>query len=226
MLMSVLIITEDSAIKQPQIDKWKNTIRKGQDIEKDNELILLLNTNNLQIPSDDLGNEAVYRTTLKKYLRPAKFMFSGMFSEVRAFSNQLATLTPTDLFIISGRYGIVNQDDFVIPYSKNVKTVAELRILNTNTGFVHKIQDLMTQSPVTIFLLPSEYVKFFLLQGVFDSIPRDRSIIVVTNAQNAAILDGYPNFIILPRKGVARLGYKNWEKILHIVKQHQKQHSV
>ncbi|MEN6292871.1 MAG: hypothetical protein ABFD07_12755, partial [Methanobacterium sp.] len=141
--MSVLIITEDTATQLPQVDKWTTQIRKGQDIEKNLELLQLLKTHNSTIPSDDLKKEKAYRTILKQYIRPAKFMFSAVFSEVRDFSDESAELTRTDLYIISGRYGLINGNDEIIPYSKTVKTSIELAELDKKTEFVKNIQTLL-----------------------------------------------------------------------------------
>jgi cytoplasmic iron level regulating protein YaaA (DUF328/UPF0246 family) len=220
--MRILIITEDSATKLPQINKWTNKVQKGQDIQKDDELINLLKQNNLAIPSDDLADEKKYKTILKSYIRPAKYMFSGMFSEVRTFSNRLASIAPTDLYIISGRYGLINENHLIIPYSKDVKTIPELKNLNEKTRFVEKMQSLINDSTCTIFLLPSQYVKFFITLGIFDSIPKKHSIIVVTSSQNIDSLSKYPNFTVLSRKGVARLGYKNFNKIVEQIKDNRK----
>lgn len=216
--MRVLIITEDSATKLPQINKWTNKIQKGLDIEKDDELIKLLKKHNSPIPSDDLVDEESYKIILKDYIRPAKFMFSGMFSEVRDFSNKLATITPTNLYIVSGRYGLINENDSIIPYSKNVKTNVELKNLDDNTAFVEKIHSLLSDYTLIIFLLPSQYIKFFYANGIFESISKKHSVVIVTGTQNNDILSKYPHFTILSRKGVARLGYKNFNKIIELIK--------
>ncbi|MDD5142874.1 hypothetical protein [Methanoregula sp.] len=216
--MSVLIITEDTATKLPQVDKWTTPIRKGQDIEKNIELVQLLKTHNSTIPSDDLKKEKAYKTILKKYIRPAKYMFSAVFSEVRDFSDESAELTRTDLYIISGRYGLINGNDEIIPYSKTVKTSIELAELDRKTDFVKNIQTLLNQYSIIIFLLPSEFIKFFLIVGFFDSIPKKQTVIIVTSTQNNTILGKYPNFITLSRKGLARLGAINREKIIDLIK--------
>lgn len=215
--MSVLIITEDTVTKLPQVEKWTNRIRKGQDIVNDIEILQLLKTHNLTIPSDDLKKEKTYKTILKNYVRPAKFMFSAVFSEVRDFANELAVFTPTDLFIISGRYGLINENDKVIPYSKTVKTSIELSDLDRKTEFVKSIQRLIGKHTVTIFLLPSEYIKFLLIIDFFNTIPKNHKVIIVSSTQNNFILKKYPNFITLSRKGLARLGVTNRKKIIDIV---------
>lgn len=216
--MRVLVITEDSAIKLPQINKWANKITKGLDIEKDDELVRLLKKHNSTIPSDDLANEENYKIILKTYVRSAKYMFSGMFSEVRDFSNRLATITPTDLYIISGRYGLINENDSIIPYSKNVKTISDLKNLDKNTGFAKKIHTLVNEHSLIIFLLPSQYIKYLLTKGIFESIPMYHSVVFVTGTQNNDTLSKYPQFTILSRKGVARVGDKNRNKIIEIIK--------
>lgn len=216
--MRVLIITEDSAIKLPQINKWTNKITKGLDIEKDDVLVKLLKKHNSTTPSDDLVNEEVYKNVLKTYVRPAKYMFSGMFSEVRDFSSVLITITPTDLYIISGRYGLINENDSIIPYSKDVKTISELQKLDENTGFIKKIHSLINEYSLIIFLLPRDYIQFFITKGIFESISKHHSAVIVTGNQNSEILSKFPRFTILSRKGVARLGNKNRSKIIEIVK--------
>lgn len=188
------------------------------DIEKDDVLIKLLKTHNSTIPSDDLANEENYKSILKTYVRPAKYMFSGMFSEVRDFSNKLVTITPTDLHIISGRYGLLNENISIIPYSKNVKTITELKNLDENTGFVEKIRTLVNGYTLIIFLLPRDYIQFFITKGIFESIPMTHSAVIVTGNQNCDTLSKYPRFTILPRKGVARIGDKNRSKIIELIK--------
>jgi cytoplasmic iron level regulating protein YaaA (DUF328/UPF0246 family) len=216
--MKVLIITEDSAIKLPQINKWTNKITKGMDIEKDDALINLLKKHNSTIPSDDLENEENYKKVLRIYVRPAKFMFSGMFSEVRDFSNRLAKITPTDLYIISGRYGLINENDSILPYSKNVKTIPELKNLDEKTGFFEKTHTLVNKYSLIIFLLPRQYIQYFITKEFFESIPKNHPIVIVTGTHNCDIFSKYPMITILPRKGVARIGNKNRNKIIEIIK--------
>jgi cytoplasmic iron level regulating protein YaaA (DUF328/UPF0246 family) len=216
--MRILIITEDSAIKLPQMNKWTNKITGGQDIENDEILVKLLKTQNWGIPSDDLENEENYKILLKNYMRPAKYMFSGIFSEVRQFSNILAAIAPSDLYILSGRYGLINENDLIIPYSKNVKTVHELQNLDKISGFVEKIHTLINKYSLIIFLLPNQYIKYFISKGIFESISKNCSVVIITGTQNGKILSKYPKLTILPRRGVTRLGDKNRSKIIEIIK--------
>ncbi len=64
---------------------------------------------NLNIPGDDTDLEDRYREALNDFIRPAWLMFAGMFGEIRKFYEILREILPTELYIVSGRYGFIKK---------------------------------------------------------------------------------------------------------------------
>ncbi|MEM0506762.1 MAG: hypothetical protein QXW58_05855 [Thermosphaera sp.] len=82
----------------------------------------LLNQEGLKIPSFDLWNEEIYRKALKDFIRPAVEMYGGTFTPVKNFVKALRRCGKhVDLLIISARYGILRENDLVIPYEATLK---------------------------------------------------------------------------------------------------------
>jgi cytoplasmic iron level regulating protein YaaA (DUF328/UPF0246 family) len=217
-LMKIVIITDDSGSQLPSFNKWKNQFGKGLRIDQNNEILSLLTSEKLTCPTDDITNEDKYRTILKEFVRPAKFMFSGMFVEVRDFSLVLTEIKPADLYIISGRYGLINQNKSIIPYHHHINNPRKLKELDEQTDFVTRLLNLVSNSRLAILLLPSHFIEYLMIQNFFDEIDRKTPIIIVTAEKFENSFKSYPNIIFYQRRGVARIGKSNQNKIISIVK--------
>lgn len=217
--MKIIVLTDDSRVKFPPINKWKKTLGKGIDITKNEEITSLLTSNGCNIPNDDFFRENEYQDILKDFIRPARLMFAGMFSEVRGFTDELLKEHPTDLYILSGRYGIIKDNQKIIPYHYHIDDKEKLKKLDIRTNFLKVIQNLLGEETIFIISLPQLYIDYFFENNFFKSLPQNVKIILVTLNINKIKLQKIPNAYFLHRQGVARLGMGNREEIKKMIEQ-------
>ena len=88
----------------------------------------------LPIPTCDLENDEKYRDILKDFILPASEMYEGSFKFIKRLATQLRRAgNEVHLFIISARYGLINEHASIIPYEctfkgfkrKEIRTIAE-----------------------------------------------------------------------------------------------------
>ena len=86
------------------------------------EVLNVLRKSNLKVPSFDIELEDKYRNVLSKFIKPAREMYGGTFRAIRNLANKLRALgKQVDVYIISARYGLINENDLVIPYEATLK---------------------------------------------------------------------------------------------------------
>jgi len=77
----------------------------------------VLDEHHLPLPMCDVENEEKYREVLKNFILPANKMYQGSFNFVKELANQLRRRgDDVDFFIISARYGLINESTSIIPY--------------------------------------------------------------------------------------------------------------
>jgi len=214
--MNIAIFTDESGVKLPEIKKWKKSFGRGKDIDKDEEIKALLEENNLPLPDHNIELEKRYCEILHDYLRPAKTMFAGMFTEIREFKDNLSNYN-IFLYIISGRYGLLGEDEVIIPYVSNISAINDIQILDKRTGFSQKMLKETTESNVIIVLLPRHFISYLLSINWFSLLNPNSTIVLVTSKQFKDSFSDMPNIKLLERKGVARMGSYNREEINSII---------
>lgn len=214
--MQVTVFTEESGIKLPEIKKWKNSLGRGKDIGKDKEIKALLEENNLSLPEHNIELEKRYLEILQDYLRPARTMFAGMFTEVRDFKDNLSNYN-ISLYIISGRYGLLGEDEVIIPYVSNISSVNDIEILDKRTGFSQRMLEKTTESTIVIILLPIQFISYLLTIDWFSLLNSNSTIVLVTSKHFKEKFSDMPNIKLLERRGVARMGSYNREEIISII---------
>lgn len=214
--MQVTVFTEESGIKLPEIKKWKNSLGRGKDIGKDKEIKALLEENNLSLPQHNIELEKRYREILQDYLRPARTMFAGMFTEVRDFKDNLSNCN-ISLYIISGRYGLLGEDEIIIPYVSNISSTNDIEILDKRTGFSQRMLEKTTESNIVIILLPIQFISYLLTIDWFSLLNSNSTIVLVTSKHFKEKFSDMPNIKLLERRGVARMGSYNREEIISII---------
>ncbi len=214
--MDVIIFTDESGVKLPEIKRNGNT-GKASNIETDLQIISLLKGHNLSVPKNDIEMEDQYLDILNEFIRPARYMFAGPFTEVRDFTEKLSESISTKLYIISGRYGLLKDDDRIIPYISNIQNIHDLQKLDERTKFSKKMAELAEKHDFLIISLPRFYLSYLLNIGWFDKIKLNIPISIVSGKEFYTSFSQYPNIIHLSRKGVARLGEENRERILKII---------
>ncbi|MEM0035068.1 MULTISPECIES: DUF6884 domain-containing protein [Thermoprotei] len=77
----------------------------------------VLNNYNLPLPGFDIENEPKYREVLKQFVKPAREMYGGTFTRVMEIVDALRSYGKhVDVYIISGRYGLISENDEIVPY--------------------------------------------------------------------------------------------------------------
>lgn len=214
--MNITIFTDESGVKLPKIKKWKNSLGKGKDIAKDEELISLLEKHDLPLPEHNIELEKIYHEVLHDYLRPVRTMFSGMFPEVRDFKDYLSNYN-TYLYTLSGRYGLLEENEIIIPYVSNISDTNEMESLEKRTSFSERMLEKAKESDIILIFLPINYIRYLLSINWFTSLNPTSLVILVTSKHFKETFSDSPNFKILERKGVARIGSYNRGEIISII---------
>ncbi len=217
MNVSISIITDDSKTVFPGIHKWKGMSRGKTIGELKDETSEILLKYNLSFPTTDLKLEPKYKEVLHKYVRPAKFMFTGPFSEVRSFSEEIKKYGDVSLYLLSGRYGVIDQEVEIIPYDSTLNDEVSLRNLDLSTSFSDNIKSISLHSDIVIFLLPKQTLEYLIEKRVFE-VGKILKIAVCSKSTGTNMEK--LGFEIFNRPGVARIGVKNKEKILEIIKKY------
>lgn len=212
--MKVTILTDESKIQLPEYHKWKKTFRSGSLAIKNPALISCARANDIDIPTGDLQNEQKYQKILKEFILPAKFMFVGNFSEVRSFSEEVKRKYPCELVIFSGRYGLINENDEILPYNFFIETKDELVKYDFRLKLLKKLTESVKDTTHLIIVLPKFFISYFIEKKWFEELPQNLHIIVVTSSEFETFFSNYHNISLLRRRGVARIGKKNLDVIL------------
>lgn len=217
-MKKAVIFTDDSGVKLPEIHKWKKVVGKASDIRKNANVLDVLKKANLDVPGDDTDLEDIYRKVLREFVRPARLMFAGMFGEIRIFHNILREILPTELYIVSGRYGLVKEDEEIIPYSAHIESVEDLERLNNKTHFLKAMLDASSDKQFIIMCYPSRYFQFLIKEGWFEKIGKEHLFFIITVVNIKSELSAYPNIKLFEKRGVARIGKDYQEKIIDLIK--------
>lgn len=219
--MNILVITEESGVKLPKIHKWSGKYGRGRDISKNTKIITELEKHGLEVPSDDLELEKQYKIALSDYIRPSKDMFCGTFGEVRFFTEEIRNLSPTELYFISSRYGLLGEDVEIIPYSHSVKKIEDLKKLDEKTNFSGKMLHLAEDYELILLLLSSHFISYLLHINWFTKLNSkidEKAIIIVSSKKLEPYFSEYNNITLLERKGVTRIGIQNRKDISKKIK--------
>jgi len=211
----ISIITEDSGVKLPPIDKRKDKIGRGRHLEEIEQLTDILEDEGLDIPSDDLELEDKYNEILSDFVRSAILMFSGMFREVRAFKRKIEKEYDSELYIISGRYGLVKGDEEIVPYDAYMETQKDLKELDEKCDFSDDMKRVVEENTLTFLFVATRYLEYLLSINWFEK--TEGRIWLVTGKRFAENFTDYENVNVLKKRGVARISWQNREKILDLL---------
>ncbi len=214
--MKITIITEDSSVKLPEIKSGGRKFGRAVKLNDYIPFIDVLNNNNLNIPTDDLEKENIYKNKLKEFVRPSKLMFAGRFSEVRDLYQKLKKEYKTDLFIISGRYGLLNAESEIIPYEFYLNNYYLLKKLDEKMNFYNQLIENVNESDCVLFFLSKIFISYLFNNGLLDDISSKTKLIFITSKDFKKIITNSNN-IYFHRRGVARIGNNNGDEIFKIL---------
>lgn len=216
--MKAIILTDDTKSQLPSHNKWTNRFGIGSGIIKNPSICYLVKTENIKFPTNDIENESLYKKILHEYVRPAENMYGGRFAEIRYFENQLKKILSVEVLIISGRYGLITGNAEIIPYNHSIRTITELRDFDIKNKLIENLKNKLSDPGYLIILLPKFFIEFFIRYRLFDDIPHESKIFIVSSKEFAEPLQKYGNITIFERKGVSRLRNQNCEEMLSIIK--------
>lgn len=222
--MRAVIVTEDSRTQLPEIRKWKNTSGIGGWVENNIPVMSCLEEHGYPIPTNNIDDEPLYNKLLYEFVRPADQMFAGSFLEVKAFRDRLNEVIQTELFIISGRYGLISAGTRIVPYSFSIKSDEDLRFLDMMTSVSEGILEIFKKFDIGIVALPSLYLEYFSSIGLFQQLSPELPIIVVGSTSIKQRVPDSNIVLHFPRKGVARIGKTNQNSIISYVKRMKRAH--
>ncbi len=162
----------------------------------------------------------------KGHAFPAQLMFSGTFREVRIFSEKLNEILPTELLIISSKYGLIDKNEIIEEYSNKIQTTREVYNLDKKLSFVKSMSDKVKDSYFIILLLPGHYLRYLIHTGWLSEIMGDHKLIIVTGKSLKLNILNNIKAMFLEKKGVARIGLKNQELILNSIKLYRIEQSL
>lgn len=217
-MKKAIIFTDDSNVKLPEINRWKHVLGKATEIQKNSKILDALKRQNLAIPGDDINLEDRYRQALCDFIRPARLMFAGVFGEIRLFYDTLKEILPTELYVISGRYGLIREDEEIIPYSAHIEKISDLEELNNRTRFLNAMFDASKDKHFIIMCFPSHYFQFLIKKGWFERFDDEYLFFIVAGGSIRSELSSYENIKLFEKKGVARIGREHQTKILDSIK--------
>lgn len=218
--MELSIITDDTSVKLPIFNKWKLKYSVGIDIRMDSKIKQLLSEYNINYPTNDIENELLFKKLLRDFVRPAIQMYGGMFTEVRHFAPKISPLIPTKIYFVSGRYGLIPENQEIIPYYYQIETLNDVEVVDKKFNIKEKIQNLIEKSDVIIFFLPKHYIAYLIKNDFFKEFLFNSYLIIVSSDEYRDYFLQFQNVLFLNRIGVARIGKKNREIILKFLEQH------
>jgi len=177
-----------------------------------------------------ITDDSTFDKSSKGQAFPAQLMFSGTFREVKIFSEILGEILPTDLLIISRKYGLIDKNQIIVEYpNKNpnkIQTAKEIHELNEKLSFVETMSDRVKDSYFIILFLPGHYLSYLMYMGWLSEIMSDHQLIIVTGNSLKSNLLNSINAMFLRKKGVARIGLKNQELIINAIKLYSIEQSI
>lgn len=214
--MEMAIFTEDSGVKYPE-RKDNKKFGKGVDIEEIPNFTKELKNKNLEIPSTNLENEEKYKNLLSEFVRPAKLMFAGLFKEVRNFYNELNRITKTELYIISGRYGLVRGNKKIIPYKAYMEDQEDLKKLDKRTNFSIDIVKEANKYDLNLFFLTTRYLNYLISEKILEELTTNIFIVTGSSMKNKIKKIDINNLKMFRKKGISRIGWQNRKEIKNII---------
>jgi cytoplasmic iron level regulating protein YaaA (DUF328/UPF0246 family) len=165
-----------------------------------------------------ITNESTIKNSKDDSLeRPALYMFSATFREIRTFSRKLNGVISNDIFIISNKYGLIHQSKKINKYSNKIKNIKELQELDEKLLLSKALLEKAQNYKYIILVLPSFFINYLISQEWFKEL-KPEQIIIIISGKTLELKDKIPNrLMILQRKGMARIGINNQIQILNFI---------
>jgi len=147
------------------------------------EVLQILMHHSMRVPGFDIENEAEYRRILAPFVRLAREMYGGTFRPVINLVDALREKgVHVDLYIISARYGIINENDEIIPYEATLKGLKTCKIdsWSKRLGIESKLRALVenNQYDFIVVNLPREYA--LSIRNILGEFLQMRNAVIIT----------------------------------------------
>ena len=146
------------------------------------EVVSVLRERGLTVPSHDIEKEALYREVLRNYIKPAREMYGGSFAVVRSLADVLRRVDKeVDVYIISARYGLIGENEPIVPYEATLKGKLKgwIRQWSARLGVENKLLKVLSSKKydLVIVALPREYA--YAVEGVLRRLLRMENAILI-----------------------------------------------
>ncbi len=213
----IAVFSEDSPSILPHIDDWRGTIGRGGALDTHDGLVQALHKNGLPLPDESMSLEDEYRGVLREYVRPARLMFGGMFGEIRDFCDALDELGTVELYILTGRYGLIPSEKRIIPYTAKLRSSCDLEELNDRTRFLDRMTAVTEHADIVVTCFPSDYYIFLTQNEWFRQVSPEVHLEIVVAATIKGRLPTREKMNCYDRVGVARIGGENRRNIMESI---------
>ncbi len=163
-------------------------------------LVRRLRAYGLNIPGFDIEMEDVYRPILGDFARPAIEMYIGQ--SFRAMVKLTKALEGVgkrvDLYVISGRYGVIKGDTVIIPYEASLNSLnrAQLTEWSRRMGIGEKLLGIIRGYDLVIASLTAKYAEA-LGEALDELLNMANAILIIPRS----VVKGNARAQILPVKG-------------------------
>ena len=147
-----------------------------------NEVQRVLARHSLRMPSFDLELEDRYRQVLSAFIKPAGEMYGGSFRAIKNLVDELRRVGKSvDLYIISARYGLIREDQPIIPYEASLKGKDRdwVRDWSRKLGVEERLMRVINEGNYDsiIIALPREYA--YAIEGVINRLINDERAVLI-----------------------------------------------
>ncbi len=188
------------------------TSEKNVDMEG---VLKTLDAVGLNMPSFDVELEKRYREVLRGFVRPARDLYGGSFRAVKNLVDALrASGKQVDLYIVSARYGLINEVDEVVPYEASLKGKPKdwIRGWFMKLNVEGKLMQIINSNKydLIIMALPKEYA--YAIESVLNSLVNNtinniNAILIVPKGVVKAVSGNPRVMVLLAGNLTARLKY-------------------
>lgn len=161
---------------------------------KDRKYLNALEYAGLKVPSFDVENEPIYLGAVRPFSRRAKDLFQGYFKKimkgVRIARGQGITI---DVYLISPRYGLVQEDELVLPHAVDLKGMKrrDLEELSNRLGIMERLSKILQKRyDLLILVLKKNHLPLIHTQKKGLNLLRAAPRVVVISAPSLAKVFG------------------------------------
>jgi len=159
---------------------------------RDKDYISVLKKAGLKVPSLDIENDSIYLRAAHQFSRRAKDLFRGYFKKIlEGIKVAKSHGIKIDLYFLSPRYGIIEENEVILPYLADLKGLKkkEIETLRNKLRIDERLSNLLQQPYDTIILiLKKEHMPLLGMPEIIKSFLSATPKVVLISAPSLAKL--------------------------------------